>query len=115
MIIFCIYHYTDLTKTCIKTFRYVRKLVDSCKESPINGLSLVNWDKLLNETDEDEAYNIFVNTATQVYDKNCPIKRICFNTTMTKNKPWVTRGLQNACKKKNNIYKQFLKLKPKEA
>ena len=34
---------------------------------------------------------------------------------MTKNKPWVTRGLQNACKKKNNLYKQFLKLRTKEA
>ena len=40
--VFCICHYTDLTTTRIKTFRYVRKLTDSCKESLINELSLVN-------------------------------------------------------------------------
>ena len=105
--VFCICHYTDLTTTPINIFRYVRKLTDSCKESLINDLSLINWDKVLNETDADEAYNIFVNTFTQVYDKNCPIKKICSNTTMMKNKPWVTRGSQNACKKKNNLYKKM--------
>ena len=90
-------------------------MTDNCKQSLINDLSLVNWDKVLHETDANEAYNIFVNTFTQVYDNNCPIKKICSNPTMMKNKPWVTRGLQNACKKKNNLYKQFVKLRTKEA
>ena len=58
-----------------KTFRYVRKFTDSCKESLINYISLINWDKVLNETDADEAYNIFVNTVTQVYNKTVLLRK----------------------------------------
>ena len=27
--------------------------------------------------------------------------------------PWITKGLQNACKKKNTLYKEFIKLRTK--
>ena len=29
--------------------------------------------------------------------------------------PWITKGLQNACKKKNTLYKEFIKLRTKDA
>ena len=30
-------------------------------------------------------------------------------------KPWITPGLKNACKKKNNLYRRFLKCRSKKA
>ena len=32
-----------------------------------------------------------------------------------KNKPWISKGLHNACKKKNTLYREFVKHRTKEA
>lgn len=49
-----------------------------------------------------------------MYDKNCPIiqhrrKRKYID------KPWITKGLQNACKKKNTLYREFIKQRTRDA
>ncbi len=31
------------------------------------------------------------------------------------NKPWITKGIEDACKKKNNLYKRFIKHRTKDA
>ena len=31
------------------------------------------------------------------------------------NDPWITKGIVNACKKKNSLYKAFLRVRTKEA
>lgn len=50
----------------------------------------------------------------ELYNTHCPIK-----SYIKKNKflkcPWMTKGLQNACKKKNYLYRIFTKLKTEES
>ena len=44
------------------------------------------------------------------FESCCPIKKFRVQV-MSKKKPWITKGLENACKKKNNLYRNFLKCK----
>lgn len=62
--------------------------------------------------DVNVAYNSFIETVTRLYNKNCKI--IHYNGKK-KDQPWITKGIKNACKKKNNLYRYFLKSQTKEA
>lgn len=70
-----------------------------------------NWTSVYNETGADKAYDLFLDTFNDLYDKDCPRKRYSNKNRFAGN-PWMTMGLQNACKKKKNIlYRQFTKNK----
>ena len=56
---------------------------------------------------------LFVNKLTDIYSKNCLVATGEVNNKRP-NKPWMTRGLKNACKKKNLLYKYFLKSRSKQ-
>ena len=60
------------------------------------------------------AYEAFLHTYISLYDKSCP--RILHKQKNKYNKkPWMSRGLQNACKKKNKLYRDFIKARTQEA
>ena len=67
-----------------------------------------DWDNVYNAADVNSAYNAFISLFLTLYNKHCPIieynKRKAYN-----NCPWLTKGLQNACKKKNSLYKNFIR------
>ena len=69
--------------------------------------------------DPNEAYNIFLDTFMLLYDKYCPVQNIKLNTNrkdVTRmDKAWITSALKNSCRKKNLLYKQFLKSKTFES
>lgn len=60
------------------------------------------------------AYEKFLSIFLSLYNKTCPVvhysRKIKFAEC-----PWISRGLQNACKKKNALYKVYIKEKTKEA
>lgn len=49
----------------------------------------------------------FLGKILQIYDKCCPLKVIKVNYKTQK--PWFTKGIIRACKKKNLLYRKFLK------
>lgn len=79
-----------------------------------NELVSQNWDMIYSEADVDSAYNTFLSIFRSLYDKHCPIKE--YSKKQAYNKcPWLTKGLQNACKKKNALYRNFIRQRTKEA
>uniref|UniRef100_A0A669B1C7 Reverse transcriptase domain-containing protein n=1 Tax=Oreochromis niloticus TaxID=8128 RepID=A0A669B1C7_ORENI len=76
-------------------------------------LAQQDWSSVYDESDVDKAYDNFLDIFTMLNNKHCPV-----NEHKTKKKkiksPWLTKGIINACKKKNNLYKQFIKVKTKE-
>ena len=53
-------------------------------------------------------YNTFTEKLTKIYNTTCPIiKQKIVNKRP--DKPWMTNSLKQACKKKNLLYRQFLK------
>uniref|UniRef100_A0A672FVC1 Reverse transcriptase domain-containing protein n=1 Tax=Salarias fasciatus TaxID=181472 RepID=A0A672FVC1_SALFA len=79
-----------------------------------NSLARQDWSAVYGETDVDSAYSKFLDIFISLYDKNCPVKEF-YSRAKHKLRPWLTKGIINACKKKNNLYKLFIKSKTKEA
>lgn len=53
------------------------------------------------------AYDVFLSAFLKLHNKHCPIKT-CRAKDQFNGKPWMTKGLQKACNKKNQLYKKFL-------
>ena len=60
--------------------------------------------------DVDEAYDTFLSIITALYDKHCPLVKKVIRQKAAE-KPWLTNGILNSCKKKKVLYKDFLKKK----
>ena len=73
-----------------------------------------NWETVIQTDNVNEAYNSFLDVVKTLFNKNCPVKRITINNNKY-DKHWITPGLKNACKKKNTLYRRFLKCRSKEA
>ena len=95
-----------------KLFRRLRS--DESMNAFKNDLLAQNWDDIYRLQDINSAYEEFLRIFTSLYNKNCPIIR-CSKKVKYSVCPWITRSLQNACKKKNTLYRQFIKLNTKEA
>ena len=69
-----------------------------------------NWNEILASEDVNYMYDTFTAMLRNIYNTTCPV-------TVTKqklvrkipDKPWMTNSLKQACKKKNLLYRQFLK------
>lgn len=59
------------------------------------------------------AYDAFLHIFTELYNKHCPIRNYRVKDSY-KGKPWMTKSLQKACKKKNLLYKRHLQLRTSE-
>ncbi len=83
-------------------------------EALINELLKQKWDCIYNELNTDKAYDEFLKLFKVLYDKNCPVKQYGKKLKYKENL-WMSNGLQNACKKKNTLHREFIKLRTKEA
>uniref|UniRef100_A0A8C7XUM2 Reverse transcriptase domain-containing protein n=1 Tax=Oryzias sinensis TaxID=183150 RepID=A0A8C7XUM2_9TELE len=110
--VFALFDINVKTKKIIKEPVYKRLRNEKTMNALNNDLSRQNWNSVYREKDVDIAYKCFLEIFRSLYNKNCPIYKF-------KNKyakcPWLTAGLQNACKKKNNLYKKFLKQRTRES
>ena len=79
----------------------------------INDLKETNWNTVIHSENVNFMYDTFSEKLANSYNKNCPI----INEKIKKNrtdKPWMTKSLINACKKKNLLYREFLKKRTDE-
>lgn len=58
--------------------------------------------------------NIYADDVDESYDKHCPLVAN-LDKNKYKDKLWLTKGIQNAWKKKNSLYRVFPKLRTQEA
>lgn len=56
-----------------------------------------NWENLYKENNINIAYEAFLKVFQTLCDKTCPIKQHNMRQNNS-NRPWITKGLQNACK-----------------
>lgn len=69
-------------------------------------LSTQEWDSVCADDDANTAYTRFITQVTDHYNTCCPMKKATNNKTTTK--PWITRGLQLACRKKRRLYCEMI-------
>ena len=103
----------NLERNPVKKFIFIRNNNKEAINAFCKALENKNWDEIYENNDTNESFDTFLNYFTKSYNEHCPIKKVKISNKK-KYKPWFTNGLQNACKKKNNLYARFLKTKSKE-
>uniref|UniRef100_A0A1A8B5D8 Helentron 4 helitron-like transposon replicase/helicase/endonuclease n=1 Tax=Nothobranchius furzeri TaxID=105023 RepID=A0A1A8B5D8_NOTFU len=78
-------------------------------------LSAQTWDEVFCTEDPNLAYDAFLSKVTKLYDKHCPLKPYITENKIKIKKPWITYGIVKACKKKNHLYRIYLKQRTKSA
>ena len=97
-----------------ETYKYVRVLNENTIGLLQNHLQLCDWQAVLENTNVNASYDLFLSKYQEVFHQCCPLKRVKVNEVSIK-KPWLTKGLINACKKKNSLYKSVLKYRTDQA
>lgn len=111
--VFVTYSSQMVNKKEEKCYKNVRIRTEEAVNKLRNDLLNEAWEGVYTESVND-AYESFLNCFLSHYNKRCPITK-CRNKNSYNKKPWITKGLQNACKKKNNLYKDFMKQRTKTA
>ena len=105
--VFCVFD-KNYGRKVERKFEYKRVRSEESIGLLKNQLREQNWDALYVEKDVDTAYETFLKIFNSLYDKNCPIKKYHRKVNFI-NCPWISKGLQNACKKKNTLYREFIR------
>ena len=78
-------------------------------------LAKQTWEDVYKAENVHEAYYMFIKKIVNLYNVTCPAKKVKVVSECNKNKPWITTGLKNACKKKKNqLYLKFLRTRNDE-
>ena len=95
---------------CPKTKISTRTINEVSVENFKNILSSTDWNDVLGKTITNESYDQFIKKFSLIYDDCFPIKVI---EIKTKNllSPWITKGIKKSSKRKQRLYKNFLKKK----
>ena len=75
----------------------------------------INWEQILynEENDVNFSVNEYLSKIDSLLDTHTPIKKLNKRKLKFFTKPWITKGLQNSIKKKNNIYSKLVKFENK--
>ena len=88
--------------TTRRTYHLVREKTPKAFMAFKAALSNHDWQEVYVENAND-SYNAFFYTFLAFYNQHCPLKEFK-QTSRRKGKPWLTKGLEKACKKKNRLY-----------
>lgn len=93
--------------------RQRRVRTEECLNKLRSALSGQEWTRVYQAADLDSAYGNCLDTFLAIYDRSCPVKQ-SKGKANCQDGPWIIRGLSNACKKKNTLYKKCIKNRTKE-
>ena len=115
--VFAILHHLlkNETKSTINTYNFTRLRSPNAITALEEDLSRQTWKDVYETNDPNQAYNTFLSVIVELYNKHCPIRKTPNKIIKRQEKPWITNGIENACKKKNMLYKTFLKHRTEEA
>lgn len=108
--IFAIFHHkcnNERTPTS-NTYTLTRLRTPDAINALRDDLQKQTWNEVYSAADPNVAYNAFLSVLTVLYDRHCPFKKISCKNQQMHVKPWMTKGIKNACSKKNLLYKTFL-------
>ena len=80
-----------------------RNMDTGCLQLLTSELEMQHWEQVYSQNNVNLSYEFFLRKFETIVEKNCPmhVKKV---NCVTKHKPWLTKGLINACKKKNALY-----------
>ena len=106
--IFSICNIKGIHRCTEKEYKYIRKYYAQNMSRFKQNLTSKNWEDVLSCQDVDVAYDLFLNMFKDSHECCFPKCRVLINKN-ERDKPWLTKSLINACKKKNKLYRDFVK------
>ena len=90
-------------------YKFIRQTKDDNINNFVHNLKNVDWNDVIACEDINNSYCRLLNKYVKAFDDTCPIIKVkCKDKP---DKPWLTKGLINAIRKKNNMYKLFVKFR----
>ena len=90
----------------LKKYKTIRQFIDENMQALNNHLIRFYWTTITSSTDVDGCCSLFINEIIDAINFNCRLKKVHLKTS---HNPWMTKGLINACNKKNNLHKKITK------
>ncbi len=113
LLVFTVYDKSHQTNQPHSKTVYRRVRTEESIKAFENDSMAQNWDIIYNDNDISSAYNEFLRIFKRLYSKNCPIEKNDQETKICRSS-LDQMGLQNACKKKNTLYREFIGQRTKE-
>ena len=89
--------------------KYRKRVINKIKISNISErLENMSWENVVNERSPDRAYDIFLQEIQYLYEEIFPEEEVEVKIKTIRNK-WMTKGLIKSSKRKQILYKKFLK------
>ena len=79
--------------------------ITACKED----LKQVDWNEIYDCNEPTKSYTLFLNKFLKTYENHFPIRTIKENVKKKLGKPWITKGIITSTRKKNKLYRKFLR------
>ena len=73
----------------------------------LNLLQSLDWNDVYENTKVDCRFDVFMNKITRAYDQCLPFKEKLERTSNLK--PWFNNDLKKMCRKKNILYRKYVK------
>ena len=93
---------------CATASQHRRIINTSTTDKLMAELNQRTWPNVTDTLDVNLSYKNFVCEFQNLLNKHCPVKRVKNTENHYGNNPWLTNGLNHACKKKNRLYKMYL-------
>lgn len=95
-----------------ETNRLVRLRTPEAIEAFELQLTSHNWQEVY-VNNINSAYNAFLEMFMLFYNQHCPVKELRLKANKIR-KAWITNGLEKACKRKNQLYIEYIKHQTKD-
>ena len=76
-------------------------------------LTTLSWSSVYNSNGPNEKYNSFFEIINKLHNSCFPLEKIRINTRH-QNKPWITTAVLKSIKKKNSLYKRYMRTRTSE-
>ena len=86
----------DIYDICIKLYS-LRNKEDFCL-----AISTTNWDEINRATDTQQAFDLFHNRLTELYNRH--FQKVSIKKKYNNRNPWLSEGLKNSVRHKNKLY-----------
>ena len=91
--------------------KQIRDLSNFSKNEFNNDVKKIKLKSLNSYKDVNDLYDFFQNEYLKVIEKHAPLKTLTLNEMRWKQKPWITKGIQKSIKRKDILYRKFLRSK----
>ena len=92
---------------------YTRNLTNFDRENFLLNLLGIDWNEVisLDNNNPNQSFNLFFDEIDSLVNRYIPLKKLTKEEIKSYFKPWITTGIRNSMKRRDKIYKKYIKTK----